>query len=107
LTKEYHRKSAKTVAPRKSAQFFKMSLKVRIVITSRGSEQLIDANDYKYYFNKKSKSAKYWLSSQTGCNVRLMTDITTNSLVGEELPVHNQGTNLNKRQAMAVQHDTI
>jgi hypothetical protein len=84
-----------------------MSALLRIVTTARGAEQVIDTHGYKYYFNRQSTSTKYWLCSQAGCKVRLMTHLATNTLVGDSLPDHDHGNNLNKRQAIEAQQDTV
>ena len=80
---------------------------VRIVLTARGAEQAIDGDGYIYYFNRKTESVKYWLCSQAGCNVRIITTISTSQLVGNTLPMHEHGTNLNKRKAKEAVASTI
>ena len=79
---------------------------IKIVISARGKEQVVDQNGYKYYFNNKAANTKYFICSQAGCNVRLTTT-TAGELVGDSLPDHHHGTNLLKRMAKEIQTDVV
>jgi len=67
--------------------------------STRGKDAIIDNNYHKYTFNSSGKNVNYWTCAHRSCKARISTWKSTGNLVGQSIPLHDHGNQLQIKKA--------
>ena len=72
---------------------------IRLTKSTRGKDAIIDKNYHKYTFNSAGENVNYWTCANRSCKGRISTRKSTGNLVGQSIPLHDHGNQLQIKKA--------